>query len=308
MPEIPLTICNLCKNFGTLRAVQELNLTVLPGDIYGFLGLNGAGKTTTLRMVLGLLFPSAGQVRIFGKKAHPARPFSRRMVGALVDGPAFFGRLSGLQNLLALGRLSGSWSREQAERLLGLVGLSFAARRPARSYSMGMKQRLGIALALAGQPRLVILDEPTNGLDPEGIRDIRALIQRLNQEEGQSFLISSHLLPEVEQLCNRVGIIHQGQRVLEGEVATLVDSMPAGLELAVKPLEKARLFLEQHLSLSHLSQKGEHLVLTGEAAQNPADLISLLVGAGFQVVEAIHKRPTLETVFLQNLPAHERET
>jgi ABC-2 type transport system ATP-binding protein len=208
----PVIIRNLTKRYGDLLAVDDLSLTVRAGEVYGFLGPNGAGKTTTLRILLGLMRPTAGSARTQGD------------VGALIEGPAFYPYLSGRTNLRVLARHAGV-ADERIDVVLDLVDLSGRQDDRYSAYSMGMKQRLGVAAALLKDPRLLVLDEPTNGLDPAGMADMRMLIRRLGAA-GCTVLLSSHLLGEVEQICDRVGIISHGRLVREGTVAELRGTAP----------------------------------------------------------------------------------
>jgi ABC-type multidrug transport system ATPase subunit len=214
----------LTKRFGKLTAVDHIDLEVAPGDIYGFLGANGSGKTTTVRMLLGLVLPTSGTVELLGL------PMPRRsqqvlpQVGMLIEGPAAYGHLSGAANLRLLdasGPNQGLRSRRQRiETALEQVGLAAVGRRPVKAYSLGMRQRLGLAAALIRAPKLLVLDEPTNGLDPQGIHEVRQLLQKLNAE-GTTIFLSSHLLAEIEQLCSRVGVLDRGRLVIQDELATL---------------------------------------------------------------------------------------
>jgi len=209
----------LRRLYGGRAVVDGLDLCVERGDVYGFLGPNGAGKTTTMRLVLGLIRRHGGEVRVFGD-SHPVR--QRALVGGIVEGPRFWPYLSGIENLRVFAAYSGGVPEAEMERLLELVGLRDRARDPVRTYSLGMKQRLGIAQALLGRPGLLLLDEPANGLDPAGMRGMRDLLRRLQAEEGLTVFVSSHLLSEVEQVCNRVGILRDGRLVAEGEAGGLI--------------------------------------------------------------------------------------
>ncbi len=190
-----------------------------PGDIYGFIGPNGAGKTTTLRMLLGLIRPDRGEVRLFGK---PSSVSSRTAIGGIVEEPRFYPYLSGLDNLRVFAAYSGDIPEEKLRSELERVGLADRAGDRVGTYSLGMKQRLGIAQALIGSPKLLILDEPTNGLDPVGMREVRDLLLHLRDNEGIAVLVSSHLLGELSLVCNRVGIIQEGRKVAEGPTQDLV--------------------------------------------------------------------------------------
>jgi ABC-2 type transport system ATP-binding protein len=287
----------LTKRYGSVLAVDDVALEVRPGDIYGFLGANGSGKTTTLRCLLGLVLPTSGRIELFGRPMPRARPEVLPRVGSLVEGPAAYGHLSGLTNLVLHdasgkqppGRLGGGRQdrRQRARDALELVGLDGAGRRPVRAYSMGMRQRLGLAAALLRQPELLILDEPTNGLDPQGIREIRTLLQGLNAD-GSTILLSSHLLSEVEQLCTRIGMLDRGRLVLEETLEVL--RTPTGRILVVTPdAEAAAALLGRHVT----HRSGDRLVVQG---QDPARLNAYLVAEGIRVSELGPERRTLEEV------------
>lgn len=211
---------NLTRRFGDKTSVNRVDLEVPLGSIYGFLGPNGAGKTTTLKMLLGLLRPTAGGIKIFGKMMPEERRAILRHTGSLVESPSYYGHLSGYKNLKIFSDLLGLSSKSVLE-ILDLVRLSKHADRPVKEYSLGMKQRLGIAMALIHKPKLLILDEPTNGLDPAGIQEIRNLIKELPTLYDSTVLISSHLLSEVEQIATHVGIIHHGQLIFQDQMDIL---------------------------------------------------------------------------------------
>lgn len=242
--ETVLETRDLVKRFGAQVAVDHVSIGVRRGDIYGFLGLNGAGKTTTMKCLLGLLRPDAGSVSLFGRDDAAGRLDGLRDVGAMVEGPAFYGHLSGAGNLKLLGGLSARVEGARIETVLRQVGLWDARSKKARNYSLGMKQRLGIALALVSEPSLVILDEPTNGLDPNGILEMRRLIRRLNQDDGVTFVISSHLLHEIELVCNRVGILEEGRLIVEQDIDTMLQKLGGRFALRADPRDGARTALE----------------------------------------------------------------
>lgn len=241
MAEWAIAVQSVHKQFGRgkrrVHAVDDLTLEVQSGQVYGFLGPNGAGKTTTIRMILDLITPTKGQVRLFGQPVrHHAGVLNR--VGALVEGATFYPYLTGRKNLEVLARTGGYFDPARIQSLLELVGMADRADRPARGYSTGMKQRMGVASALLGNPDLVILDEPTNGLDPAGIQDMRSLIRRLVDEQGKTVFLSSHMLNEVEQICDRVAIINRGKLVREGAVKALL-AEKTRLRIEASPVEKA---------------------------------------------------------------------
>ncbi|HEX9521130.1 MAG TPA: ABC transporter ATP-binding protein [Streptosporangiaceae bacterium] len=209
---------DLTKRFGPTVAVDRLDLRVSAGQVYGFLGPNGAGKTTTIRMLLGLVAPTGGQIDLLGRQLPDPRVTAR--TGSMIEEPAFYPWLTGRQNLQVLAATSGGCPAAEIARVIGLTDLNDAAARKVRTYSQGMRQRLGIAAAMLGQPPLLIIDEPTNGLDPSGIRDIRELLRRL-AADGTTVFLSSHLLAEVEQVCDRAAVIVRGRLIDEGPPVTL---------------------------------------------------------------------------------------
>ena len=217
---VVLSTHGLTKQFGGLRAVDNLDLSVCRGDVFGFLGPNGAGKTTVIRLVLGLIFPTSGYAEILGNKVPGQRREAARHVGGFVDDPTFYGNMSARANLRLLGSMSGPVSGERMAEVLEIVGLSDRAGSKVKTFSHGMKQRLGIAQALIHRPDLIVLDEPTSGLDPRGMKDVRELIRDLGAG-GTTVFLSSHLLHEVEQVCNRAVIINKGKVVVQGPVSEL---------------------------------------------------------------------------------------
>jgi ABC-2 type transport system ATP-binding protein len=208
----------LTKRFGAVIAINELHLAVSSGQVFGFLGPNGAGKTTTIRMLLGLIAPSAGQARLLGRRL--PNPGALAQTGSMIEEPAFYPWMTGRVNLEVLGATSGGCAPGEVARVLNVAGLGDVADRKVKTYSQGMRQRLGVAAALLGRPQLLIIDEPTNGLDPAGIKEIRGLLRRLTAE-GTTVFLSSHLLAEVEQVCDRVAVIVGGRLVEEGAPAML---------------------------------------------------------------------------------------
>jgi ABC-type multidrug transport system ATPase subunit len=283
----------LVKRYGRLRAVDGIDLDVQAGDVYGFLGANGSGKTTTVRMLLGLVLPTSGEIELLGERMPRAGRRVLPRVGALIEGPAHYGHLSGRENLSLLdaaGR-GGSWRtrRRRVDDVLEQVGLAGVGRRPVKAYSLGMRQRLGLAGALLRRPELLVLDEPTNGLDPQGITEVRELLLELHRG-GTTVFLSSHLLAEVEQLCTRVGVLDRGRLVLQDELATL--TAPTGSTVVRTPTpDRVRATLDGRVT----SVDGERVVVKGS---DPAEVNALLVGAGIAVTGLALERPTLEEVVL----------
>ncbi len=294
----------LTRRFGARTAVDRVSLRVEEGDIYGFLGPNGAGKTTAIRCILGLIRRDAGEVRIFGE-AHPVR--QRRGVGAVVETPAFHPGLSGRANLRRAAAYAGA-PAEDVERVLALTGLADRAGDRVRAYSLGMRQRLGIARALLGRPRLLVLDEPTNGLDPRGMHDVRRLLARLAAEEGLTVFISSHLLAEVQQLCNRVGILHRGRLVAEGAVDALLSGLGEGraveVEVTARDPERARAVAEGLAGVTVLPAGAGRLRLRLDGL-DAAELNRALVEAGVAVSALVPVEHSLEDLFLRLTGAEE---
>ena len=288
---VPVETTALTKRYGTAAAVEDLDLSVHAGEVYGFLGPNGAGKTTTLRMLLGLIRPTSGTVRLFG--AAPGAESLRR-VGALIEGPAFYPYLSGRANLKVLADHAGV-PRTRVDGVLDIVSLTDRAKDRYSTYSLGMKQRLGLAAALLKEPDLVLLDEPTNGLDPAGMADMRVTLRKL-AAEGCTVLLSSHLLAEVEQICDRVGVLDRGRLIAE----TTVTDLRAGgsLRVVAHPLDRAREHLGRRLGADNVRLDGTALELDVEADE-AGRINQDLVGAGLTVSELHWHRPDLEQTFLE---------
>ncbi|MGF2411611.1 ABC transporter ATP-binding protein [Ferruginibacter sp.] len=223
MPAI-LSVNHLSKKFKDLTAVDDLSFTVNEGDVYGFLGQNGAGKSTTIRMLLSLIKPTSGDINIFGQNLSTHRSNILKQTGAVIEKPDLYKYLTAYQNLSIFAKMSGiRVTRQLLMEQLEMVGLADRATSKVKTFSQGMKQRLGIAVALVHNPRLIILDEPTNGLDPQGIADMRNLILQLSREMGKTIVVSSHLLSEIEIIANRILIINKGKKVVEGNAAELLD-------------------------------------------------------------------------------------
>jgi ABC-type multidrug transport system ATPase subunit len=282
----------LTKRYGSITAVNDLGLTIRRGEVYGFLGPNGAGKTTTLRMLLGLIRPTSGTARVLGEK--PGDPEGLARLGALVESPAFYPYLSGKDNLRVMARYADvPWWR--VDEVLMEVELQGRARDKFRKYSLGMKQRLGVAAALLKDPDLLILDEPTNGLDPEGMADMRALIRALGSDE-RTVLLSSHLLGEVEQICDRVGVVRKGKLVAEGTVSELRGG--GGLLVRARPLEEASYITARLAGVEEARVVDGALRLTVDP-KRAAEINAKLVSAGIEVSELRPTKQSLEEVFLE---------
>jgi ABC-type multidrug transport system ATPase subunit len=298
----------LSKRYDDVAAVDALDLQVERGELFGFLGPNGAGKTTTIRMALGLIFPSAGEVEVLGEHVGTDRsPLAR--VGALVEEPAFWKYLSGRKNLEYLARAGAGTDRAGTRARLGRiddvleeVGLSAAADKRVKAYSQGMRQRLGLGLALLGRPELLVLDEPTNGLDPSGMREMRLLLRRL-ADSGITIFVSSHLLAEVEAMCDRVGVMAQGRLVAQGPPSVLRGDARS-LRVDVDDLARARAVVSALPGVvvadGPVQGPGVVEVRVGDGADDvdAAGLNAALVRAGVRVHALTPRRNSLEDVFL----------
>ena len=302
--DIILRTENLSKRFGKRLAVDQLNIAVHRGDIYGFLGPNGAGKSTTIRMLLSLITPTTGSVALFGADVRHDRSVLAR-VGGLVERPDFYLYLSAQKNLEIVSALYGDVNRERIAEVLRIVGLADRAKDRVKAYSHGMKQRLGIAQALLPDPELLILDEPTNGLDPQGMKEVRELIRRLNREHGMTIFLSSHLLNEIEQVATRMCILHRGTLVVQGRVRELLSHDRIAVRINTEPADRA-LELLRGMSGVHdidLRDDGIHCVM------QEADLArtnAALVEAGL-AVSGFAPRRSLEDYFLSITEQPEEE-
>ena len=297
-PPPVIEVSGLTKHYGAFKAVDDLSFKVFKGDVFGFLGQNGAGKSTTIRMLLTLIRPTAGSIRIFGMELAGHRREILSRVGAVIEKPDLYGYLSGYHNLSIFAKLSGKiCGRNELNETLDMVGLSVRAADKVKTYSQGMKQRLGIACALVHDPDLVILDEPANGLDPQGIADMRNLILRLSREKGKTFLISSHLLAEMELISNRMIIIDHGKKVVEGNVKELVD--PEQLVLHIDTIDDAfsiGKILGTRWRDSLRAPYSESIVMNVHRSHVP-DLVRDLVGMGVDLI-ALRPVNSLEEYFL----------
>ncbi|HXX92078.1 MAG TPA: ABC transporter ATP-binding protein [Planctomycetota bacterium] len=293
-----LQTSGLTKHFGEIKAVQDLNLEVQEGDIYGFLGLNGSGKTTTMRMILRLIRPTSGTITIFGQDVQKDFIQIMKRVGSLIELPAYYPYLSAVRNLEVLRLATGGIAASRIPEVLEIVGLRDRMHDRVGTYSQGMRQRLGIAMALLPRPRLIFLDEPTNGLDPHGINHIRGVIQELNQKEGVTFVLSSHLLHEVEITCTRVGILKQGRLILQDTMRAIVARTVSGVRVVCDQAAKAESILKaQPWSKEVRAHPGGGLRVMCEPARF-AEVNALLAAQGIAVSELSPVRQTLEDLFL----------
>jgi ABC-2 type transport system ATP-binding protein len=289
-----LIASHLTKKIGKRTIVDDISFELFPGEVFGFLGPNGAGKTTTIRMLVGLIRPTAGRVTICGNDIGTDFEAAMRCTGCIVETPDLYRFMTGRENLEHFARMLGVGDAE-IERVAGLVSLAHRLDQRVGTYSLGMRQRLGIAQALLGNPKLLILDEPANGLDPAGIREIRELLRRLAADANMSVFVSSHLLAEIELMCDRVAIIHRGRVLHTGGVRDLI-STQREMELRVTDVALAAAIAGEHGIATRVD--GDRLLLAMEEEQTPP-ILSAIVGAGVGVYRVEKKVQTLEEMFLE---------
>ena len=293
MPDVALSARNLTKVIGDRTIVDDVSFDVNAGEVFGFLGPNGAGKTTTIRMLVGLIRPTEGSVEVCGFDIRRKFEDAMRCIGCIVETPDLYRFMTGRENLEHFARMLNVRNGE-IERVSSLVGMSHRLDQRVGTYSLGMRQRLGIAQAMLGKPRLLILDEPANGLDPAGIREIRELLRRL-AEEGMAVFVSSHLLAEIELMCDRVGIIHKGRLLKIGNVRELISSQRT-MEFRVGDVAKAAAIAQQ-LGFAATIDTDSISVPIDEAAAPP--LIAALAQNGIEVFHARERTQTLEELFIE---------
>ena len=300
MREVVLSAEHLSKRFGSREAVSDVSFELFEGEVFGFLGPNGAGKTTTIRMLVGLARPDRGTIRIRGVDL--SRDFARAMshVGCIVEAPDLYRYLTGRENLLHFARMLPRGAAQRIAELSALVALEDRLDDKVSTYSLGMRQRLGIAQALLGAPDVLVLDEPANGLDPAGIREIRRLVRSLAVERGISVFVSSHLLSEVEQMCDRVAIIHRGKTLASGPVRELL-ARPAGrVRFAVEPAERALDVLRASLDgADAASSDAQNAVTAALADERIPEAVRALAAAGVNIYGVERPGSSLEEVFLE---------
>ena len=296
MSELAIVTEKLSKRYGSIQAVRDLDLSVPSGSVFGFLGQNRAGKTTTIRLLLGLVQPTTGRAQVLGHDVVRERDRFLPQIGALVESPAFYPFLSGRDNLRVLAHTGGNYDEKRIDEVLDLVGMRDRQRDRVRTYSLGMKQRLAVAAALLHHPKLLFLDEPTNGLDPAGQADVRQLVRTLGQS-GHTVFISSHLLHEIEQTCDHVAIIDRGQLVRQGRVADLLNEQPA-LRIEAEPIERAYAILEALGNLKPERDDANQIVVKAGREAAP-EIVKALTDGGARVYQIVVERESLEQVFLR---------
>lgn len=294
-----IEIIGLTKKFKNLTAVNNLNLNVYKGDVFGFLGPNGAGKSTTIRMLLTLIKPTSGKIKIFGKDLIQQRKEILAKVGAIVEKPDFYLYLTAYKNLEILGKMSGiSISQKNIMEILELVGLDKRYNSKVKTFSHGMKQRLGIAQTLLHNPELIILDEPTTGLDPQGMKEIRDLIIFLSKEKGKTIFLSSHILREIELIANRMVIINKGQNIIEGEVKQLLNDNEQDVEIKFKSQNDIKEILTNSIFSDNISSVLNTLLKIKITEEKIPQLIKTLVESNVEIY-SVEKKNSLEDYFLK---------
>jgi ABC-type multidrug transport system ATPase subunit len=293
-----IKVNNLSKQYREVKAVNDISFTVNTGDIYGFLGQNGAGKSTTIRMLLTLIEPTSGSIELFGKNLYSHRKAVLQQIGAVIEKPDLYKYLTAYENLSLFAKMSGVSVREKKLMdQLEQVGLTERAHSKVRTFSQGMKQRLGIAIALIHDPQLIILDEPTNGLDPQGIADIRNLILHLSRHQGKTIVVSSHLLHEIELIANRMLIIDKGKKIMEGTVAELVDPARTMVHVEVTNPQEVMTWLQSSKWSSSVKERHNNIILLQMNKPQVPELTADLVNAGAHIM-ALQPQNSLESYFL----------
>lgn len=297
MSELLLQTRALTKQYGRHRAVDQVSMHIKKGAIYGFIGRNGAGKTTTLRMISGLASPTAGEIELFGCRGRDLSRIRSR-VGCLIEGPGLYGSMSARDNLKMKCMLLGVYKRGYEEELLDIVGLGGVGKKPVKRYSLGMKQRLGIALALVGEPDLLVLDEPINGLDPQGIAEVRDTVLKLNRERNMTILISSHILEELSKIATDYGIIHNGTLLQELTNEELMEKCSERLEITLDDPERAVPVMDRLGIKRYQVADREHIYIF-ERLEESAALNMAFAKAGIPVRGISVTNEELETYFLK---------
>lgn len=287
---------NLTKRFGKHTAVSVINMKIRKGEVYGFLGPNGAGKSTTIRMLLGLMKPTYGSIRIFNEDLNKNRIEILKQVGSLVENPSYYPHLTAYENLEALRKILGA-PKSRIEEVLAIVRLSDVANKKVKSFSLGMKQRLGIAAALLHSPKLLILDEPTNGLDPNGIIEMRNLIRRLPKEYDMTVLISSHILSEIDQIATSVGVISKGSLIFQGPIEEMRKKANPKIRITVNEPQLA--YQSLLANGIQVDSQNQHLYLSEQTDNEVAKAVKCLIKNDFSVYRVEEEKQSLEDIFLQ---------
>ena len=290
---------NLTRKYGTTSVVDNINMNIKKGEIYGFLGRNGAGKTTTLRMIMGLISPTKGEYELFGKKMGDREVFGR--IGAIIETPGFYPNLTARENLDIHRRLMGIPNKEYVDEALEIVGLTNydIKKKKVKKYSLGMKQRLGVARALLHKPELLILDEPTNGLDPVGIKEMRETMLDLNKKKEITILVSSHILGEIQQLATKIGIIHKGKLLEEIDYKNFEKKNRHYINLRVNNDKKAVTILEKSMNIKDYEVTEPNKIRIYEMLDKSNDVAKKMISEGIDVYEVNVMNDTLEDYFVR---------
>lgn len=294
-----LQTSHLSKTIDGKQLVTDVNIHVKKGEVYGFLGPNGAGKTTVMKMLTNLWKPTSGTVALFGKALEKTSYEVLKRMGSIIEFPTFYDHMSGKDNLQLHCEYMGYYNKGSVEEALQMLGLSDAADKPAGSYSLGMKQRLGIARAILCKPELVILDEPTNGLDPAGMKQIRDLFRMLCTEYGMTLMISSHLLPEIESIADTVGVIHHGKMMKEISMKEIAETNTAYIELAVEDIKKAAYVLAEKMQLSNFKIVNDSGIRIYEQGVTTQKISRELMANDVEIASISQHTETLEDYFLK---------
>ncbi|RFU66359.1 ABC transporter ATP-binding protein [Peribacillus saganii] len=295
MSNVTLSVKNLRKKIGKKEIIKGISFELREGEVFGFLGPNGAGKTTTIRMLVGLIKPTSGSIQICGYDVKKEFTRAMRYLGCIVENPELYPFLSGWDNLLHFARMLPGVGDAKMNEVIRLVGLQERIHDKVKTYSLGMRQRLGIAQALLNSPKVLVLDEPTNGLDPAGIREMRQFIRQLAEQQGLSVLVSSHLLSEIQLLCDRVAIVAGGEVIRVGSVSSLLDNQEKAV-WRLDPHNKGMQILSRY---TEPAEAGEGLIITEYAEEKAAAWNRELVENGVSVLEMNRKLPVLEDLFLE---------
>ncbi|MCM3245815.1 ABC transporter ATP-binding protein [Cytobacillus oceanisediminis] len=291
----------LTKTVKGITLVSNVNLHIKKGEIYGFLGQNGAGKTTIMKMLTGLLIPSKGEILLFGKKLTETNKSGLKRVGSIIEYPIFFEHLTAMENLELHCEYLGYYDKKAITQALELVHLKGIEDKVVKDFSLGMKQRLGIVRAIITKPELIILDEPTNGLDPIGIKDMRDLIRMLNKEYGITFLLSSHILGEIEQIVDRVGVIQNGKLVNEVSLAEIRKQRADYIEIVTPDADRTAYLLEHELRISNMKIVGDRRVRIYDVTQSQSEITKILILHDIELEEIQKHTSTLEDYFYRQI-------
>ncbi len=294
-----LQTSRLTKTIGGKELVTNVDIHIKKGEIYGFLGPNGAGKTTVMKMITNLWKPTEGEIEIFGKKLTPQSYEVLRRMGSIIEFPVFYEHMSGYDNLKLHREYMGYYQHGSIENALDMLDLTDAAGKPVKNYSLGMKERLGIARAILCKPELLILDEPTNGLDPAGMKQIRGLLRTLCTEYGTTIMVSSHILSEIESIADTVGVIHQGRMRKEIGMKEIAQMSLSYIELSVRQQEKASYVLADKLGLTNFKVVDDGQIRIYDTAVSTQEITKALALADVQVLAVGQKAETLEDYFLK---------